>query len=396
MKKRVCIVGAGTRFLSGISYYTLRLANAMAQSHQVSAILMRQLLPTRFYPGRQRVGQELTRLHYAPGIKVFDGVDWHGCPSLLQAIALLWRERPEFVVFQWWTGTVLHLYLLLALAARLAGAKVVIEFHEVLDTGEARMRAVQTYVKTLLPFLIRLASGAVVHSEFDRAALQKLYRLEHCHQALIPLGPFDHHANANTATPLRQAPRACCNLLYFGVIRPFKGVEDLIRAFDSIPEDEIGRYWLTVVGETWEGWTLPAELIAQSRYRDRITFVNRYVHDSEVDAFFAGADAVVLPYHRSSASGPLHITMSQGLPLVVTRVGGLIEAAANYEGAVFVPSQDPDALRQAIDRVHQLQGRRFAGPHSWEQTIARYSKLFAAMERPPAGEQETHYASSAD
>ena len=49
---RVCVVGAGTRFLSGISYYTLRLVNALAPSHEVSAILMRQLLPTALYPGR--------------------------------------------------------------------------------------------------------------------------------------------------------------------------------------------------------------------------------------------------------------------------------------------------------------------------------------------------------
>ena len=53
---RICVVGAGTRFLGGISYYTLYLVNALARTHDVSAILMRQLLPTRFYPGRERVG----------------------------------------------------------------------------------------------------------------------------------------------------------------------------------------------------------------------------------------------------------------------------------------------------------------------------------------------------
>ncbi len=63
---RVCVVGPGTRFLSGISYYTLRLINAFAKSHRTSAILMRQLLPTRLYPGRERVGKSLTRLAYHP------------------------------------------------------------------------------------------------------------------------------------------------------------------------------------------------------------------------------------------------------------------------------------------------------------------------------------------
>ena len=68
------------------------------------------------------------------------------------------------------------------------------------------------------------------------------------------------------------------------MIRPFKGLEHLVEAFEAIPESEIAGYWLTVVGETWEGWTLPAERIAASPRRDRITFVNRYVSDAELRA----------------------------------------------------------------------------------------------------------------
>ncbi len=94
-------------------------------------------------------------------------------------------------------------------------------------------------------------------------------------------------------------------------------------------------YWLTVVGETWEGHTLPAEMIARSPYRDRITFVNRYVHDSELDAYLRGADAAVLPYRRSSLSGPLHVAMGYGVPIVLTETGGNIESADGYAGILL-------------------------------------------------------------
>jgi glycosyltransferase involved in cell wall biosynthesis len=163
------------------------------------------------------------------------------------------------------------------------------------------------------------------------------------------------------------------------VIRPFKGLEDLIMAFNSLPESQISQYWLTIVGETWEGWTLPTKLIEQSQYRDRITFVNRYVSDAEVSQFFAGADAVVLPYHRSSASGPLHIAMSSGLPVVVTSVGGLTEAVAGYDGAILVPPEDTILLQEALLQVATLRGRRFADLHSWEHTVACYQTLFDAL-----------------
>ena len=124
---------------------------------------------------------------------------------------------------------------------------------------------------------------------------------------------------------------------------------------------------------------MPASLIERSRYRDRITFVNRYVSDVEVSKFFSEADAVVFPYHRSSSSGPLHIAMSCGLPVVVTRVGGLIEAVAGYDGAIVASPGDPAALRDALLKVAELRGKQFVDPNSWEYTAARYDELFNAL-----------------
>jgi glycosyltransferase involved in cell wall biosynthesis len=130
-----------------------------------------------------------------------------------------------------------------------------------------------------------------------------------------------------------------------------------------------------LVGETWEGWTAPLDAVAASPNRDRILVVNRYVSDAEVTDHFAAADAVVLPYRRSSSSGPLHIAMSSGLPVVVTSVGGLVEAAGDYEGTHFVPPADPAALALALAQVAALRGHRFADPHSWDHTVDAYGEL---------------------
>jgi glycosyltransferase involved in cell wall biosynthesis len=376
---RVCVVGAGTHFLSGISYHTLRLANILARSHEVSVILMRRLLPTRFYPGRQRVGATLTRLEYDPRVRVFDGVDWYWLPSMLCALVFLMRARPDVVVFQWWSGTVLHSYFLLALVVRLLGAQVVIEFHEVLDPGEAKLPFAQAYVRLVAPLMVRLAHGFAVHSEYDGKLLQSHYDLKQRPVTVVPVGPLLHYQSTGGEQEHRTVPTSCCNLLFFGLIRPYKGLDDLIRAFDTLLEDEIGRYWLTIVGETWEGWTVPADLINRSQHRDRITFVNRYVSDAEAVEFFAGADAVVLPYRRSSASGPLHIAMSCGLPVVVTRVGSMIEAVADYDGAILVPPDDPTALQSGLLQIAKLRGKRYTNPHSWEYTTACYHELFDAI-----------------
>ncbi len=384
---RILVVGSGTRFLSGISVYTLRLANALAAAGAHASLLtMRQLLPTRFYPGRSRVGADLTDLERDPRVRAFDGVDWYWLPSMLRAVRFFLRERPDVMVLQWWSGTVLHSYLALSLLARLRGTKVVIEFHEVLDTGELRLPLVKPYTALIGSMVVRLADAFVVHSDFDRDLLTSHYRLGRRPVELVRLGPFDHYAgsHAEAHEPLRQAPADTVNVLFFGVIRPYKGLEDLIDAFDQLSADEVQGFWLTVVGETWEGWTLPEEKIAASRWRDRITFVNRYVRDQELDGYLSGADAVVLPYHRSSISGPLHVAIAYGLPIVITNIGGNAEAAGDYAGLRLVPAHDPAAIAAQLRLLPASRGRRFSNPYSWAATAARYLALTRRLEGEPA------------
>jgi glycosyltransferase involved in cell wall biosynthesis len=375
--RRVCVVGPGTRFLSGITYYTYSLIEALSEAgHQCSAVLIRNLVPVRLYPGRARVGGALTELCLPPDVRRVDGVDWYWGRSLARAVAFLRRERPQILVLQWWTGAVLHTYLVLAIVARLHGARVVVEFHEAQDVGEARLPFVTRYMDLLGRSLLRLSAAQLVHSHFDRDLVKGRYGVNGG-LALIPHAGYDY---LPSRPPLRAAPDGVINLLYFGVIRPFKGVEDLIAAVDLLGSDR-SRFWLTLVGETWEGWDLPNRLIAASPHRDRITFVNRYVTDAEAAGYFAGADVVVLPYHRSSSSGPLQIAMAAGLPVVATKVGGLVEATAHYPGAVLADPSSPASLADGVLQAAGLVGRRFQGASTWADTARSYSELFDGMLR---------------
>src|SRR5690349_16147296 len=60
----VCVVGSGTAFLSGLSYYTHQLASAFAERYPTQVILMRRLIPARFYPGRKRIAAPLSNIAY--------------------------------------------------------------------------------------------------------------------------------------------------------------------------------------------------------------------------------------------------------------------------------------------------------------------------------------------
>jgi glycosyltransferase involved in cell wall biosynthesis len=346
-------------------------------------ITMRQLLPTRLYPGRSRVGKQLTSVRSLSRVKVFDGVDWYWLPSMFGAAAFVIQQRPDFLVLQWWSGTVLHSYIALAILSRVCGARIVVEFHEILETGEVRVPLAARYIRALAPVLMRLSDAFVVHSRYDQEQMIDTFKPPRDKPTVIvPLAPFDHFGSGRARLePLREPPSHVVNVLFFGVIRPYKGLEYLVRAFDAIPDELAEQFWLTVVGETWEGWTLPTELIERSSRRDRITFVNRYVTDEELHRWLLGADAVALPYLRSSISGPLHVAVGYGIPIVITEVGGNVEAAARYEGIEFVPPAQVAPLADALVRLSAGRNRRRDHAHSWSETSDAYEELFQQLER---------------
>lgn len=378
--ERVCVVGSGFHFMSGISTHTCMLSNAFAQDYPTSTILMRRLIPRRLYPGRARVGAPLTSMRYDPRVDVYDGVDYYWVPSIAGAIRLLLRRRPTVIVFQWWSGTVVHTFLLLALIGRLLGARIVVEFHEVLDTSEFAFPAVRAYLKLVSRPFLGLVNAVIVHSTVDIDEVRSRFPvLRDKPLRVIAMGSSvtttdtDRWAEEHTPSPV-------FTLLYFGTIRHYKGLENLIRAFDGLTDEQAQRFHLTVVGETWQDWNLPAELIEVSPRRDRITFVNTYVDDEQAAGYFRAADAVVLPYLRSSGSGPLHMAMSHGLPVAVSAVGGLVEAVAGYTGARLTRVGDVADLRAALLELPNMPGPH-ADPHDWASVTHAMTELFADARR---------------
>jgi glycosyltransferase involved in cell wall biosynthesis len=295
------------------------------------------------------------------------------------------RTRPNVVILQWWTATVLHSYLALALLAKRSGARLVVELHEVQDVGEARLPLVSRYTRAGMRLLLSRADGVVVQSEFDRVAMRDSYpQLARLPVEVIPLASLaDSDACQGGGLSRQQAPRPDepVRLLIFGVVRPYKGHAELAAAVRLLTSSGLDLH-VTVVGEVWQGYRQPLDELAAILPADRLTMVDRYVADAEVAGFFAAAHLVVLPYRRSSASGPLSIAMNWGLPVVTTSVGGLVEATAGYTGAVLVPPDDPAALAEGIRTALPLVGVKHADPHTWGRNAERYAAL---LDRIDAG-----------
>lgn len=367
---KICVIGPSKRFLSGITYFTFGLANAFSKSHKVSVLYLRKLLPQFLFPGNKRVGTEISKLKLNKNINSYDGIDWYWIPSTFKALSFLKKENPDTIIFQWWSGTVAHTYLLLKIWNKLfLKKKIIMEFHEVLDTAEAKIPVVKTYIKYMSKVLFKNFDAYVCHSKSDAKLLKEKYNLKKV--SVVPHGSYD---NFREKIKIKKDPNVC-NILFFGLIRPYKGLDYLIEAFNKIPDSKIKNYHLYIVGESWEGCN-PKELINKGKYKKNITLINRYVSDEEVNKYFSLSDVVVLPYTRASQSGAAHIATSYGLPVIVSNVGGLKESMKDYEGTTFIEPKDSEAIKTALLKIYKKKNKRYKNIHSWDKTIKEFEEVF--------------------
>ena len=198
---------------------------------------------------------------------------------------------------------------------------------------------------------------------------------------VIPHGAFEHLTRLPAETPLPPELAAVEGpvILSFGLVRPYKGVDVLLEAFREIEGAEL---W--VVGLPHMDMA-PLHAAAE-RARGRVRFVERFVDDSELPAYFRRADVVALPHRRIDQSGVLSTALAFGKPIVASAVGGFAEVAADHGAAVAVPPGDPAALAEALERLLSDPRERAllaaraaaaaAGPLSWDAAGRRTLALY--------------------
>jgi glycosyltransferase involved in cell wall biosynthesis len=151
-----------------------------------------------------------------------------------------------------------------------------------------------------------------------------------------------------TAARSQDAERACdlaqahCRLLFFGIVRPYKGLDLLLRALAQAPS----HVTLTVAGEFWGGTEATAKLIAGLGLADRVTLRPGYLPADQLPALFAAADALVLPYREATASQNALLAFAHGVPVVATTAGALAEPVRDgVDGLTCAPGDVQDLLR---------------------------------------------------
>jgi glycosyltransferase involved in cell wall biosynthesis len=375
----VTIVGPSVRFLSGISYYTIQLSNALSERANMQAILFRHMMPRHLFPGRKRVGDDLATVSFKQQVTVCEMLDWYNVFSWVHAARQM-RGR-DVVIFEWWTSSVAHMYLALQLLLH-QKVPVIIEFHEIVDPLEQSILPIRVYSRIMGRIIRQFANHYVVHSEADRELVRQMYSIPSDRITIIPHGLYDQYPILEKSAARRKLGIHEENIiLFFGLLRPYKGIKYLIEAFNTLPENLLRSSRLMIVGEAWEDCESLA-LAEASPYREKISIVNRYIGDDEIPFYFSAADVLVLPYTRASQSGVAHIAMSYGLPIIATTVGGLEEGLHSYSGAFFISPKDSAEITESLEKIIE-QKRKFPPPGEliWANIGTRWMVLLKEIDR---------------
>jgi D-inositol-3-phosphate glycosyltransferase len=307
---------------------------------------------------------------------------------------ILWNNK-----FEMFDRTLLMLYY------RLLGKAVVLTAHNV---NKLKRDSADTALNRLtLRIQYRLADHIFVHTAIMKNELMKEFGVQRGRVTVIPFGINnsvpDTNLSPKEAKERLGIPGNHKTILFFGRIKPYKGLEYLIPAFQKVARGH-SDYRLIIAGQlempSDSYWVSIQKEIQQYVETGQIIPRIEFIPDSEIEVYFKAADVLVLPYKEIFQSGVIFLGYNFGLPVLAADVGSLNEdIVEGATGFVFRP-EDPIDLARAIERYfasdlftglekHRRKIREFAMKrHSWELVSEVTTGIYASLLGGRAGSSQ--------
>ena len=343
-RTRVAIVGPVHPFRAGIAYCTTRLAEEL----HADVISFKRLYPKRFYPGGDDIDPTLPRADAAFMLDILNPLTWLRARRTLRSY--------DAVIFVWWIWVWAIPYRVMMLGLR----RVILQCHNIGEKEPAWWK------RALSNIVLRRANVLVVHAKSEAEEAWRRTKRD----VVTAFLPVHELGAVKSAAEGGGAPRA----LFFGHIRPFKGLDILLEAWKRLKSDVT----LVVAGEPWFGF----KAVPQANVR----FDLRYVPDADVARYFNETDVVIAPYRTEAQSGVAMTAFHFGKPVIASRVGGLPDII-DGENGILIPPEDPDALAKAVDEFFTTRDRaamaRAAAATARRFSWAEYGAIISRLVQRP-------------
>lgn len=334
---KICLIAPIPPFRGGIAKYCHSLAQELEKRHELLLLSYRRQYPALLY-GRKpqldpagaiaQVRGEFRRLSF--------DLDSMRFSTWREALRRIYAFAPDLVILPWWVTFWTPLYAWLMRRFRQRGIRCLILCINVYEHEDSILK------KLLTRFILRRADLLIVHSEQELAELHDITRTAVVRKQLLPVFSYGNR-------PRLHSDGHSLNLLFFGFVRQYKGLDLLLRAMELVADLDIR---LKVVGEFWNDKNEYLGLIGELGISDRVEVIDHYVSDEEMARHFDWADLVVLPYRSTRTSGVIATSYGFGTPVLATDVGGFREIVIDGCTGKLVRSGDPMAIADGIRWFH--------------------------------------------
>jgi glycosyltransferase involved in cell wall biosynthesis len=338
---KIAILSPFYPYRGGIAQFSAMLYKTLETEHQVSAFSFSRLYPDFLFPGKTQFVEETDDALPIPAQRKLDSIGPLTYFLTAKAIA---KFQPDLLIVAYWMSFLAPAYttILKRLKKR---TTVVALLHNALPHEP------HFFDRPLTRRFLKQCHGFMVMSE----------RVEKDLLSLLPAAnytsrqhPIYNHFGKKLATPIAKVRMGLDidkkTLLFFGLIREYKGLDLLIDAMAHLDDS----YQLLIAGESYGSFQRYQKQIDHSPAQDRILVKNYYIEDKTVPILFSAADALVLPYKSATQSGVLPVAYHYETPVVATDLGGFREAIEKAgTGLVCPPS--PEAIAAAIEQLFRTE-----------------------------------------
>lgn len=343
----------------------------------------------RFYDQAKRSPEQRS-----PYRNILQSVDY--LKGMQRFVSMIRKLDPRVIHFQWLPLPLLDQLFLMRLKSR---CRLVLTLHNttLFHGAVSRWRALG-FAAALKRF-----DAIIVHTEFSRQRVLARGWADENKVHVVPHGVLQYYTSVSTMSSVERTTK---NLLFFGNLHPYKGVDILLRAFAGLSPTVAANTRLVIAGRPQMDVESLRQLSRDLGVASRVNWMLRPIAESEVPALFRSADAVVLPYREIDQSGVLMTAIAFGKPVLATRVGGIPEIIRDGVHGYLVAPEDIDGLATATDRLLSCEERRLAmeaavralcsGSLAWSniasKTLDLYRKILERRSSATALEPNTRFA----
>ncbi len=324
-------------YRGGISQFNSLLLEALEKNNEVEAFNFTRQYPQILFPGSTQYVTEKDSILKTKSVRVLDSINPFTYFSTARKIR---KQSPQLLILGYWIPFLAPALGMVAKLLRKNGTKIISVLHNV-TPHENRLGDYQ-----LSKFFLNQNDGFVVMSKAVRDDLLAILP-----NAKYMLHPFPIYSQFGAAIDKKEArqllniPQDKNILLFFGLIRDYKGLDIAIDAFDQLNED----YFLVIAGECYGKFDEYQEQINRNKNKDRISKNIKYIADNEVATYFSAADLNVLPYKTATQSAVVALAYQFNSPVLVTDVGGLREMVEPYGTGLVVDKPEPNMIYEGIN-----------------------------------------------